>query len=339
MNLFERGRSTNALLNIPMTNFFGLMLTERVLQHENVQKLLKSGAKFDAVLIEQFNNDALKAFATHFRAPLILVSSIGANAWVNSLVGNPSPSAYIPEIFLSYSEHMTFCERIKNTLFGIITELNKNLYVFPQQNKLVQKYFPNPPQLTDIVYNASMILLNSHISTNQAKPLVPAMAEIGGYHIKPPQKLPKDLQEFLDNGKEGVIYFSMGSNLRSATMPKETKDLIVRVFARLKQKILWKWEEDVLPGQPENVKTGKWLPQSDILAHSNVKLFITHGGLLSTTETIYHGKPVLSLPILGDQMVNAAQAVNNGYALKLNFYDLKEEEFESSIRELLENPK
>ena len=36
-------------------------------------------------------------------------------------------------------------------------------------------------------------------------------------------------------------------------------------FSKLKQRVLWKWETDSLPGQPSNVKLGKWLPQSDIL--------------------------------------------------------------------------
>jgi len=31
------------------------------------------------------------------------------------------------------------------------------------------------------------------------------------------------------------------------------------------QHVLWKWESDTLPGQPSNVKFGKWLPQFDIL--------------------------------------------------------------------------
>ena len=57
----------------------------------------------------------------------------------------------------------------------------------------------------------------------------------------------------------------MGSNLKSAEMPNKTIEAITNAFSKLKQKVIWKWEEDTLPGKPENVKLGKWLPQSDIL--------------------------------------------------------------------------
>jgi glucuronosyltransferase len=75
----------------------------------------------------------------------------------------------------------------------------------------------------------------------------------------------QDLQKFIDEAEEGVIYFSFGSNVRSDHLPEEKTRVFIEAFSALPQKILWKWESDILPGQPANVKIGKWLPQQDIL--------------------------------------------------------------------------
>jgi glucuronosyltransferase len=77
----------------------------------------------------------------------------------------------------------------------------------------------------------------------------------------------QDLQNFLDEAQDGAIYFSLGTNMRSDHMAEEKIRAFLEAFSELPQKILWKWEADSLPGQPANVKTGKWLPQQDILGN------------------------------------------------------------------------
>jgi glucuronosyltransferase len=51
-----------------------------------------------------------------------------------------------------------------------------------------------------------------------------------------------------------------------------------------------------------------WLPQQDILAHPNVKLFVTHGGLFSLLEGLYHGTRLVGLPLATDQFANMGRA-------------------------------
>jgi glucuronosyltransferase len=55
-------------------------------------------------------------------------------------------------------------------------------------------------------------------------------------------------------------------------------DIFINVFKTFNYDILWKWEIDDFPDKPKNLKTLKWLPQADLLAHPNIKLFITQGG-------------------------------------------------------------
>lgn len=62
--------------------------------------------------------------------------------------------------------------------------------------------------------------------------------------------------------------------------------MFLDVFGRLKQNVIWKIENDTLSNIPSNVKIAKWLPQSDILAHPNIVLFITHGGKFDNLKII-----------------------------------------------------
>ncbi|CAH1375675.1 unnamed protein product [Tenebrio molitor] len=336
INSFDR-EDMNSFLSTAFIHYFMLELTEHTLNHTNVQKLLHSNETFDVVIVEQFMTYGLKALATHFKGHLVLLSTVGANAWVNLFVGNPAPPSYVPALLLSYSSKMTFYERSVNSLMYIFTEFINNFYVLPKHRQLVRKYLPNGPDLNEILYNASVVFVNSHHSTNDPVPYVPNMIDIGGFHVKPPKKLPRDLQEFLDDAENGVIYFSLGSNIKCSDLPPEKLEAFLNTFSKLKQKVLWKWETDVLPGKPTNVKLGKWLPQQDILAHPNMKLFITHGGLLSTTETIYHGVPVLAIPIFGDQRLNTQKIVNSGFGLSLNYKDITQKTLTEKLNDLLTN--
>jgi glucuronosyltransferase len=84
----------------------------------------------------------------------------------------------------------------------------------------------------------------------------------------------QDIKEYIEGATEGVIFFSMGSNLKSSQLPTEKLLAIVEAFSKLKQRVLWKWEKETLPGNLSNVRVAKWLPQSDILGK---KLYIRYG--------------------------------------------------------------
>lgn len=71
--------------------------------------------------------------------------------------------------------------------------------------------------------------------------------------------------------------------------------------------------------------------------HDKCRLFLTHGGLLSTQEAIYHGVPVLGLPFISDQLLNMDKAVRDGYALQLRWNQIEEELLFRSIHQLLYN--
>uniref|UniRef100_A0A6P7FYG7 UDP-glucuronosyltransferase n=1 Tax=Diabrotica virgifera virgifera TaxID=50390 RepID=A0A6P7FYG7_DIAVI len=336
-NVFDMEKM-HPMLSVFIMNIIGNQLANATLGHPNVQKLLSSKEHFDVIIIEQFKNKAINALQWYYNAPLILFSTIGPSFWVNGFTGNPSPPSYIPDMFLSYTSEMNFWQRTFNFIMTLYEYLNDYFLVSSAQTEILKSYFPDCPDAESAINNVSLVLLNSHESSNQPVPTTPNMIGIGGFHIKPSKELPKDLKHFMDNAKEGVVYFSMGSNIESSDINNYTKYGIIKALGKLKQKVLWKYSEE-LPDKPGNVKLDKWFPQQDILAHPNTKLFITHGGLLSTLETIYHGVPVLSLPVYGDQKMNAAKAQAIGYGLLIPFSQITEETLTEQLDKLLNDPK
>ncbi|XP_050298920.1 UDP-glycosyltransferase UGT5-like isoform X2 [Anthonomus grandis grandis] len=338
MNLFEMEKANAIALMRQMTNMMSEIMNNTI-NHPKMIELTKSNEQFDALIMEQFQQDGLKAYALIFNSHQILLSSVGPNPSVNPTVGNPQPVSYAPHFFAGdFSKDLSVWNRSKNLAFYLLDYFMTTFFTNPFQDDFVKKICSDCPSVSELRTNASLVLLNSHTSIYPALPLVPNMVEIGGYFIDPPKPLPEDLQEFMDNAKDGVVYFSMGSNLKSKDLPEATKNGILKVLGKLKQRVIWKFEEN-LPNKPANVLIKKWCPQADILAHPKMKLFITHGGLLSTTETIYHGVPILAIPVFGDQPTNAARAEAGGYGLKFHYLEFTIEKFESYLNELLNNPK
>jgi len=328
----------SASSNIKFINKFGVGLTNITLADKNVQDLLKSGETFDVVILAHFSNEALMGLAHVFKAPLVLLSPLASGPINNYLFANPAPSAYVPNTFNSFSKHMTLLQRLRNLFTNIIGDWSRNHDLLPQQRKLYERYIKSDVDFDDVLYNASLLLTNSHVSVNDAVPHVPSIIEIGGFHVSTPRPLPEDLKKLLDEATDGVVLFSMGYNLKSKDLKPEVRDSLLRAFSKIKQRVLWKFEDD-LPELPKNVKIMNWLPQQDILAHPNVRAFITHGGALSTIETVYYGVPVIAIPVFGDQKSNTAAAVANGYAVSVPLPELTEEKLTWALNEILTNPK
>ena len=131
----------------------------------------------------------------------------------------------------------------------------------------------------------------------------------------------------------------MGSILHGSKMPETHRVALLNAFSKLKQRVLWKWETETMENLPPNVKLIKWAPQQDILGHSKIRAFITHGGLGSITESIYHGVPFIGIPMFGDQHTNVEKSVRTGVAIQLGFRELTTDSVLEAVHTILNNSK
>ncbi|XP_042223953.1 UDP-glycosyltransferase UGT5-like [Homarus americanus] len=80
-------------------------------------------------------------------------------------------------------------------------------------------------------------------------------------------------------------------------------------------------------------------PQQDILGHPRLRLFITHGGLLSTLESMYNGIPVLGMPVFADQETNMLNVERDGWGLVLLWAQLTPDALKTRIKDVMTNPR
>ncbi|KAL3289122.1 hypothetical protein HHI36_003561 [Cryptolaemus montrouzieri] len=307
-------------------------------KNDAVQNLIETKPKYDAVIVLTFFNDFVLALPKHLDAPTIVFSSLVSNALNNKFVGNPN-LPYVKGL-LSDAPLDTFVGRLAAVCYDLILSAVDLHILAPSYNRLNKKYLPETPSIEELTKNVSLVLVNSHFAVEGPRPSVPNMVQIGGFHAENSKKLPENLQKFLDSAEDGAIVFSLGTNVKlSKNFGKSQFEAVIKGLGKVAPiKVLFKSEIEI-PTAPQNVLVAKWFPQNDILAHPNIKLFISHGGLGGTTEAVFHGVPVLGIPFFADQKTNVASIVDAGLALMLSVDEINEETFDAAIKELLTNPK
>ena len=75
----------------------------------------------------------------------------------------------------------------------------------------------------------------------------------------------------------------------------------------------------------------------DALAHPNVIGFVSHCGIGSVMESIFHGVPIVAIAIFMDQIDNAAFIVDKGLGVSIDKKKLTEEIVFDKITKLVTN--
>lgn len=71
------------------------------------------------------------------------------------------------------------------------------------------------------------------------------------------------------------------------------------------------------------------------LAHPNIKVFLSHGGLIGTQEAIYNGVPIVGIPIYADQYNNLLLTEYHGFGKILEYKNINEETLGKLLNEVL----
>uniref|UniRef100_A0A1Y1JR85 UDP-glycosyltransferase n=1 Tax=Photinus pyralis TaxID=7054 RepID=A0A1Y1JR85_PHOPY len=242
-------------------------IVDHQLAHPEVKALITNKTEHFDLLMLEYPYPSLTTFSERFACPFIGMTSLDAHSNIYDAVGNPSHPVLNPDFSLPFGGSLNFRQRVLSLLFQTYTRLYVRMYSYPKLESQVRKHFGDGyPPLGDIAIKVSMLFVNVDPIFHNIRPILPAVVRIGGgTHLKAPRPLPSALQSYLDNATEGFVYFSLGSNVKSADIDLQLRNTLLAAFAELPYRVLWKFENEDLPGRPPNVYISKWFPQQDIL--------------------------------------------------------------------------
>ncbi|XP_072755997.1 UDP-glucosyltransferase 2-like [Anoplolepis gracilipes] len=315
------------------------------LDNPMIQELARNPPKdppYDAVLMEVFGAHCFGIFAYLLNVPLIGVSTTSLYPWLPPLIAQPESLAFVPNNCLSITGRMNFWQRLYNTLHTFYNKLYFN-YLTRVQDEIIKKHFgPDMPGVREIESKIALILINSHFALNGIQPRTSAAVDVGGLHIQDEGlTLQPELEKWIDDSKDGFVYFTFGSMVMIETFPREFLNILYTSLSKIAPvRVLMKVPspEKLPPDLPENVYTSPWMPQIKILKHPKIRAFITHGGLMGTQEAIAYGVPMIGIPLFADQFMNIDAYVARNVAIKLDLNKMTEKDMDAALNAVLWDP-
>ncbi|XP_062054728.1 UDP-glucuronosyltransferase 2A1 isoform X5 [Lepus europaeus] len=102
--------------------------------------------------------------------------------------------------------------------------------------------------------------------------------------------------------------------------------------------VLWRYKGKTPATLGSNTRLYDWIPQNDLLGHPKTKAFITHGGTNGIYEAIYHGVPMVGVPMFADQPDNIAHMKAKGAAVEVNMNTMTSADWLSALRTVINDP-
>ncbi|XP_043968066.1 UDP-glucuronosyltransferase 2A2-like [Gambusia affinis] len=312
----------------------GLQMVEDVFENNQLMQSLRD-AKYDMVLTDPATGGGV---LLGHRLGLPLVFNV---RWTIQGEGHyaiaPSPMSYVPVLWSELPDRMTFIQRVQNVLYYFFSCLQIWYITDPNYKPFVQRHFGKDVDYMELFKSADIWLMRNDFTFEFPRPTMPNIVYMSGFQCKPSKPLPKQLEEFVESsGEHGVIVMTLGTLVEK--LPEDMAEDIAAAFAELPQKVIWRHKGKKPSTLGNNTLILDWLPQNDLLGHPKTKVFVAHGGTNGLQEAIYHGVPLVGLPLMFDQPDNFFKMGSRGVAKVLDYGTVNKDVFLEALKEVLYEP-
>lgn len=181
-----------------------------------------------------------------------------------------------------------FLDRVDNYLMQVVDQHIQKWYINPLHDKIIrdQGKMNDILPTNELMRLSKLVMINYDPAIDIPEQFPPSVIPVGGLQIRPAKLLPEvsvtlrfkhidvqlnrcsqDLQTIADKAKNGLVLFSLGTNVPFDGLGAEKITHILEAFRKLPEyTFLCKFELENPPVPvPKNVITRKWIPQNDIL--------------------------------------------------------------------------
>jgi len=158
---------------------------------------------------------------------------------------------------------------------------------------------------------------------------------VGGMLRQKTPALPQDLDAWLSLGAP-VVFVSLGS---LAVAPAQQLARMAAALTSSAFRTLWSLGPSqaalLAAPMPSSVRIVEWAPQPAVLAHPNVKVFVSHCGVNSVYESVDAGTPIVGIPMFGDHRDMALRVADAGIGVWLDKQKFSAQELREAILRVL----
>ncbi|XP_038160658.1 UDP-glucuronosyltransferase 2C1-like isoform X1 [Cyprinodon tularosa] len=326
---------------VPMTilsNFaqIGMQQCEAMLKNKELMETLRNSA-FDVVLHDPMApcGDLVSDI---LGLPLVVSMRFSFGSTLERDCGQALlPASYVPASPLPYSDHMTFVERLINMLMYMGTSVLSRIQWKMKIDSFYTEVKGSASSFCSSIGRAEVWLIRTFWDMETARPIQPNFFYVGGLHCRPANQLPEDLEAFMQSsGDAGVVVVTFGSMVTHLT--PDRADVIATALGRIPQKVIWRYRGETPRTLSANTKLYDWIPQNDLFGHPLTRAFVTHGGTNGLYEALFHGVPVVGIPLFGDQPDNLARLSRRGAAVVLHFNLMTVDELVEALHAVIHEP-